>query len=74
MLNVSKLNECKRLCKHENKKIEIYFFFYFENNNLYYWKYNTHDDLRYSICSRPNRINSTVNKYAYISRNLLIFV
>ena len=71
MLNVSKLNKCKRLIKNKNKKIEIYFFFYFKQNDLYYWKYSESADLRYSTCNRPDRISSTNNKYAYISRNLL---
>ena len=71
MLNVSKLNKCKRLIKNKNKKIEIYFFFYFKQNELYYWKYTESDELRYSTCNRPDRVSSTNNKYAYISRNLL---
>ena len=72
MLNVSKLNKCKRLIRNKNKlKIEIYFFFYFKQNDLYYWKYNQKDDLRYSTCNRIDRVSSTNNKYAYLSRNLL---
>ena len=71
MINCSKLNKCKRLIKNKNKKIQIYFFFYFKKNDLYFWKYNETDDLRYSTCNRPDRISSTNNKYAYISRNLL---
>ena len=71
MLNVSKMNKCKRLIKNKSKKIEIYFFFYFKQNDLYYWKYNESDDLRYSTCNRPDRVSSINNKYAYISRDLL---
>ena len=71
MINCSKLNKCKRLIRNKNKKIEIYFFFYFKQNDLYFWKYNEIDDLRYSTCNRPDRVSSTNNKYAYISRNLL---
>ena len=71
MINCSKLNKCKRLIRTKNKKIEIYFFFYFKQNELYYWKYNETDDLRYSTCNRPDRASSQNNKYAYISRNLL---
>ena len=72
MLNISKLNKCKRLIRNKNKlKIEIYFFFYFKQNELYYWKYNEKDNLRYSTCNRPDRVSSTNNKYAYISRELL---
>ena len=70
MLNVSKLNKCKRLIKNKNKKIEIYFFFYFKQNDLYYWKYNEADDIRYSEGGRVDRPNA-LNKYAFISRNLL---
>ena len=71
MLNVSKLNKCKRIIKNKSKKIVIYFFFYFKQNDLYYWKYNDTDDLRYSTCNRPDRVSTINNKYAYISRNLL---
>ena len=70
MLNVSKLNKCKRLIKNKNKKVEIYFFFYFKKNELYYWKYNELDDIRYGEGGRVDRPNS-IKRYAYLSRNLL---
>ena len=70
MLNVSKLNKCKRLIKNKSKKINIYFFFYFKQNELYYWKYNEIDDIRYGEGGRLDRPHA-LKKYAYISRNLL---
>ena len=70
MLNVSKLNKCKRLIRNKNKKIEIYFFFFFKQDQLYYWKYNEVDDIRYGEGGRVDRPNA-LKKYAFISRNLL---
>ena len=70
MLNVSKLNKCKRLIKNKSKKIEIYFFFYFKQNNLYYWKYNEIDDIRYDVGGRVDRPNA-LKKYGFIRRDLL---
>ena len=70
MLNVSKLNKCKRLIKNKSKKIEIYFFFYFKQNDLYYWRYNDTDIIRYAEGGRVDRPHS-IQKYAYLSRNLL---
>ena len=70
MINCSKLNKCKRLTRNKNKKIEIHFFFYFKKSDLYYWKYNETDDIRYGEGGRTDRPNS-IKKYAYISRNLL---
>ena len=70
MLNVSKLNKCKRIIKNKSKTIEIYFFFYFKQNELYYWKYNEIDDIRYGEGGRIDRPNA-LKKYAFISRNLL---
>ena len=73
MINISKLNKCKRYTRNKTIKMEIYFFFYFNNNDLYYWKYNEVDTLRYGTCSRVDRENVAI-KYAYISKNLLIKV
>ena len=73
MINISKLNKCKRYTRNKTIKMEIYFFFYFNNNDLYYWKYNEVDTLRYGTCSRVDRENVAI-KYASISKNLLIKV
>ena len=70
MLNVSKLNKCKRLSKCQTKKIEIYFFFYFKKIDLYYWKYNGNDEIRHASGGRVDRPNE-IMKYAYLSRNIL---
>ena len=70
MLNVSKLNKCKRLSKCQTKKIEIYFFFYFNKIDLYYWKYNGNDEIRHASGGRVDRPNE-IMKYAYLSRNIL---
>ena len=70
MINISKLNKCKRYTRNKTIKMEIYFFFYFNNNDLYYWKYNEVDTLRYGTCSRIDRDNVAI-KYAYISKELL---
>ena len=70
MINISKLNKCKRYTRNKKNKMEIYFFFYFNENHLYYWKYNEIDKLRYGTCTRVNREN-IANKYAYISKELL---
>lgn len=70
MLNISKLNKCKRYTRNKQNKIEIYIFFYFNENDLYYWKYNETDTLRYGTCSRVDRENIAI-KYAYVPKNLL---
>ena len=70
MINISKLNKCKRYTRNKQIKMEIYFFFYFNNNDLYYWKYNEVNTLRYGTCSRVDRENVAI-KYAYISKELL---
>ena len=70
MINISKLNKCKRYSRNKKIKMEIYFFFYFNKNDLYYWKYNEVDTFRYGTCSRVDRENVAI-KYAYISKDLL---
>ena len=70
MLNVSKLNKCKRLIRNKNKKIKIFFFFLFKQDQLYFWEYNDTDDIRYGEGGRVDRPNA-LKKYAFISRNLL---
>ena len=70
MINISKLNKCKRYTRNKKIKMEIYFFFYFNNTDLYYWKYNEVNTLRYGTCSRVDRENVAI-KYAYISKELL---
>ena len=70
MLNCSKLNKCKRIVRNKNNKVQIYIFFYFNQNDLYYWKYNEQDDIRYSESGRVDRPNA-IKKYGFISRNLL---
>ena len=58
MLNVSKLNKCKRLIRNKNKKIKIFFFFLFKQDQLYFWEYNDTDDIRYGEGGRVDRSNA----------------
>ena len=66
MINIAKVNKCKKL----SKTNEIYFMFKFIDG-VYFWKYNTTDQLTKRLGGRLDRSNKEIKEYYYINVSLL---
>jgi len=64
MIGINKIAYCT------NKDIDYYFVFSF-TDGIYYWKYNTEDQLNYRCGGRRDRNCNEFKDYCYIPINLL---
>jgi hypothetical protein len=68
MIGLNKIQYAK-----ENPDKDYYFVFAF-TNGLYYWKYNTEDQLNYRKGGRYDRGYNEIKQYAYIPIHLLNYI